>query len=103
MARSTLPRVSSATPGKPFSTRDTVITETPASEATSAMTARWTVATSGGPVVEPVERGCAINRIEADGAPQKAPRDLGREVTTVEFGQHVGRAAPVLVAQGDRV
>ena len=39
-ASSTRRRVSSATPGNPLSTRDTVMTDTPARAATSAMTAR---------------------------------------------------------------
>src|ERR1700722_8760765 len=79
------------------------MTETPASDATSAITARWMVAISGAPVVEPVECRDAVDRIEPDGASQEPSCDLGREITTVEFGQHLGRAVGVLVAQGDRV
>src|ERR1700722_14605005 len=101
-ARSTRRRVPTATPGNPLSTRDTVMTETPARAATSAITGRGGGPPSGLLVVEPVECRIPVNGEHPDGAAEEATRHLGGQVAAVHLGQRV-LPRVVLVPEGHRV
>ena len=97
--------VSSVTPAKPLSTRDTVMTETPAWAATSAMTARRGARRpSCLLVVEPLEGGVPADGVHADDATQESRRsprwrDSGRRVAA----RWCVAACVVLETEGDGV
>ena len=95
---------SSATPGNPFSTRDTVMTETPGPLGDVRHDGPATPGRPSCPLVlEPVERRFPADGVHPDHAAEEPPGHLRREVASVDLAQRVGGAERVLEPERDGV